>query len=68
VSTGVLILIFGAGGTLLAGIAWVIVRDARRSAPVPDRLPGPSGSARRPDRARVRARAKAARRQRKRNR
>ena len=58
------------GGLLLAGIATVIVRDARRAAPVKQRSGGAvaAGSGRRQDLRKSRARAKAARRQRKRNR
>jgi hypothetical protein len=71
------LLIFGSAALVLAAIAFVIVRDARRSAPVGERprgaADGPGGASRaarereRRQRAR-RARAKAARQQRKRNR
>jgi hypothetical protein len=62
------ILALAAGGLLLGGIAFVIVRDARSVAPVVEGPP--SGNSRNPE-ARLRkrrAQAKAARRQRKRNR
>jgi hypothetical protein len=67
------ILIFGAAGILLLGIAWAIVTDARSRAPVREgethRLGG-RGNPRRSEREkqRSRARAKAARAQRKRHR
>jgi hypothetical protein len=65
------ILIFGGGAVLLGGIGWVIVRDARRAAPVTAGGPATSGKSARSrerERARARARAKAAKRQRRRNR
>ena len=69
-SSTVIVLALAAAAVLLIGIAFVIVRDARRVAPVPDgQLPG--GAAARDPAAelrRRRAKAKAARRQRKRNR
>ncbi|MGH2944159.1 MAG: hypothetical protein ACRDLN_15445, partial [Solirubrobacteraceae bacterium] len=71
------VLIFGSAALVLAAIAFVIVRDARRSAPVDERprsaADGAGGTARtarereRQQRAK-RAKAKAARQQRKRNR
>lgn len=69
-SSTVVVLALLAAGALLVGIAFVIVRDARRVAPVTDAELAEGGSAR--DSAatlrRRRAKAKAARRQRKRNR
>ena len=69
-SSTVVVLALLAAGALLVGIAFVIVRDARRVAPVTDAELREGGSAR--DSAatlrRRRAKAKAARRQRKRNR
>jgi hypothetical protein len=69
-SKGVIILVLGVAIVLLVGIAYVIVRDARKVAPVSDGQLGEAGPAR--DSAarlrRRRAKAKAARRQRKRNR
>jgi uncharacterized protein HemX len=69
-SSTVVVLALLAAGALLVGIAFVIVRDARRVAPVTDAELGEGGSAR--DSAarlrRRRAKAKAARQQRKRNR
>src|SRR5690348_2440090 len=38
------ILIFGAGGVLLLGIAWAIVSDAREAAPTGDETEGQSES------------------------
>jgi hypothetical protein len=70
-TSGVLVLGLAAAGALIAGIAFMILRDARRVAPVPD---GRATAAGRPARdvaammRRRRAKAKAARRQRKRNR
>jgi hypothetical protein len=70
-TSGVLVLGLIASGALIAGIAVMILRDARRVAPVPD---GQATAAGRPARdvavmmRRRRAKAKAARRQRKRNR
>jgi hypothetical protein len=56
------------GALLLAGIAWLIMRDARARAPVPETEAGPKGT-RSPQRhARARAKAKRAKQQRKRNR
>jgi hypothetical protein len=70
-SSTVLLLSLIAAGVLLAGIAFVILRDARRVAPVPEGQIGASGRPAR-DTAMLmrkrRARAKAARKQRKRNR
>jgi ABC-type spermidine/putrescine transport system permease subunit II len=66
--SGLLIFALVAGGLLLGGIAFVIVRDARSVAPVTEGVP--SGGTRNPE-ARLRkrrARAKAARQQRKKNR
>lgn len=69
------LLIFGGGAILLAGIAWAIVSDARRRAPVSeaqrghpalDGAPKPNRSPK--QRQRARAAAREARRQRKRNR
>jgi hypothetical protein len=69
-SSKVVILALLAAGALLVGIAFVIVRDARRVAPITDAELAEGGPAR--DSAarlrRRRAQAKAARRQRKRNR
>ena len=69
-SSTVVILALGAAIVVLAGIAFVIVRDARRVAPVGEAHVSEGGSAR--DSAarlrRRRAKAKAARHQRKRNR
>ena len=69
-SSTVVVLALLAAGALLVGIAFVIVRDARRMAPVTDTELAEGGPAR--DSAarlrRRRAKAKAARRQRKRNR
>jgi hypothetical protein len=55
-------LIFLSGGILLAGIAWAIVKDARRRAPVRDRAPAPAGP-RGPDPHRERAKHRARRKQ-----
>jgi hypothetical protein len=70
-SSTVLLLSLIAAGVLLAGIAFVILRDARRVAPVPDGQVGASGRPARDTAVQMRkrrARAKAARQQRKRNR
>jgi hypothetical protein len=69
-SSKVVVLALLAAVALLVGIAFVIVRDARRVAPVTDAELGEGGSARDPAARlrRRRAKAKAARRQRKRNR
>lgn len=67
----VLLLSLIAAGVLLAGIAFVIVRDAHRVAPVPEGQLGVSGRSARDAAVQMRkrrAKAKAARRQRKRNR
>lgn len=69
ISSGVLVLVLGAGALLIAGIAWFIVRDARAAAPVGEGVRAGRASKPSPARARRdRARAKEARRQRKRNR
>ena len=69
------ILIFGGGAILLGGIAWVIISDARRRAPVTDAQMGhpalgnaPKHNRSQKQRERARAAAREARRQRKRNR
>ena len=68
------LLIIAAGVVLLGGLAWVIVRDARRRAPVTagqSESPGPSADTHRRGqhtKQRQRARNKAARAQRRRNR
>ena len=62
------ILVYGAGALLLLGMGWLIVRDARRRAPVEERVPQPKGTHSPQRHARARAKAKAARAQRKRNR
>jgi hypothetical protein len=72
-STLQLVLIFGSAMAVLAAIAWVILRDAHRAAPVPVRSQDKAGqklSARERERQQRQRRdkAKAARRQRKRNR
>ena len=67
----VLLLALIVAGVLLAGIAFVILRDARRVAPVPDGQLGGVGRSGRDTATMMRnrrAKAKAARRQRKRNR
>jgi hypothetical protein len=68
-SSSVLVLVLGAAVLLLAGIAFLIVRDARSVAPAGDGLLGKGGTGR--DTAAMmrkrRAKAKAARRQRKQN-
>jgi hypothetical protein len=59
------------GMALLLGIGWLIVRDARKRAPVEERAPGtsqPKGTVSPQRHQRARAKAKAARQQRKRNR
>ena len=56
------------GALLLAGIAWLIVRDARARAPIPEVERGPKGTVSPQRHARARAKAKAAKAQRKRNR
>lgn len=60
--------IIGGALVLLLGIGYLIVRDARSAAPVPERAPGDTRTGAAERRRRERARAKAARRQRKRNR
>jgi hypothetical protein len=70
-TSGVLLLGLIAAGALIAGIAFLILRDAHRVAPVPDGQVGAEGRPARDVAAMMRkrrARAKAARRQRKRNR
>jgi hypothetical protein len=69
-TTTILILGLGAAVVLLGGIAFVIVRDARRVAPASDGMAtsGRSGHDPAAELRRRRAKAKAARRQRKRNR
>jgi hypothetical protein len=72
-STLQLVLIFGSAMAVLAGIAWIILRDAHRAAPVQERSQAPAEkklSARERERQQRQRRdkAKAARRQRKRNR
>jgi hypothetical protein len=72
-STLQLVLIFGSAMAVLAAIAWVILRDAHRAAPVQERPHTPAEkqlSARERERRQRQRRdkAKAARRQRKRNR
>jgi hypothetical protein len=68
------ILIFGAGGVLLLGIAWAIVSDAREAAPTGDETEGQSESRARREaehrqrKARARAAGKRSRAARKRNR
>jgi hypothetical protein len=62
------IAIYGLGGLLLFGIGWMVVRDARRRAPVEERVSQPRGTHSPQRHARARAKAKAARQQRKRNR
>src|SRR4051794_15756193 len=56
------------GALLLAGIAWLIMRDARNRAPVPEVEAGPRGTTSPQRHARARAKAKRAKQQRKRNR
>jgi hypothetical protein len=72
-STLQLVLIFGSAMVVLGGIAWIILRDAHRAAPVQQRSHTPAEkklSARERERQQRQRRdkAKAARRQRKRNR
>jgi len=70
-SSTVLIVVVGAAAVLLAGVAFVIIRDARRVAPATDVDFAQGGASARHTEAamrRRRAKAKAARRQRKRNR
>jgi hypothetical protein len=70
-TSSVLLLGLIAAGALLAGIAFMILRDARRVAPIPDGQVTAEGRPARDVAAmmrRRRAKAKAARRQRKRNR
>ncbi len=70
-TSGVLLLGLIAAGALIAGIAFLILRDAHRVAPVPDGQVGADGRPARDVAAMMRkrrAKAKAARRQRKRNR
>lgn len=70
-STGLLLLGLIAAGALIAGIAFMILRDARRVAPVPEGQLTAQGRPARDMAAMMRkrrAKAKAARRQRKRNR
>jgi hypothetical protein len=62
------VLIYGAGAVLLFGMGWLIVRDARRRAPIAERVSQPTGTHSPQRHARARAKAKAARAQRKRNR
>jgi hypothetical protein len=72
-STLQMVLIFGSAMAVLAAIAWIILRDAHRAAPVAERA-APATQAKLSARERERQqrqrreRAKAARRQRKRNR
>lgn len=74
-STWQLVLMLGGAVGVVAVIAWVIMRDAHRAAPAPERgrAPDPvattkSARERERERARKRSKAKAARNQRKRNR
>ena len=66
------LLIFGAAAALIGAIAWVIVRDAKRSAPVQERSQSadrkPSAREREHAQRQRRSKAKAAKQQRKRNR
>jgi hypothetical protein len=62
------LLLYGAGALLLGGIAWLVVRDARRRAPVEELPSQPRGTHSPQRHARARAKAKAAKQQRKRNR
>ena len=62
------ILLYGTGLLLLIGIAWLVVRDARRRAPVEDTVSQPHGTHSPQRHARARKKAKAAKAQRKRNR
>lgn len=69
-SSSILFIVVGTAVVLLAGVAFVIMRDARRVAPATDVEFAQAASARRSEEAlrRRRAKAKAARQQRKRNR
>jgi len=69
-STKTLVIVVAAAGAVLGTIAFVIVRDARKVAPVTEGGLGDAGTSRRAEAQlrRRRARAKAARQQRKRNR
>jgi hypothetical protein len=67
-STAGEISLYGAGALLLFGMGWLIVRDARRRAPIEEHVPQPTGTHSPKRHARARAKAKAARAQRKRNR
>jgi hypothetical protein len=62
------ILLYGTGALLLFGIALLVVRDARRRAPVEEQPAQPRGTASPQRHARARAKAKAAKAQRRRNR
>jgi len=62
------IALYGAGALLLFGMGWLIVRDARRRAPIEERVSQPTGTHSPRRHARARQKAKAARAQRKRNR
>jgi hypothetical protein len=62
------VLLYGSGALLLFGMGWLIVRDARRRAPVEERAPQPKGTHSPKRHARARAKAKAGRAQRRRNR
>jgi hypothetical protein len=66
--TGGQILLYGTGALLLFGIALLVVRDARRRAPVEELVSQPRGTHSPQRHTRARAKAKAARAQRKRNR
>jgi hypothetical protein len=70
IPSSILILALVAGGVLIGGIAFVILRDARRVAPVGDSLAveGSTRAATAAKQRKRRAKAKEARRQRKRNR
>jgi hypothetical protein len=72
-STRQLVLIFGSAMAVLAGIAWIILRDAHRAAPVEEHPKTPadkklSAHERERQEQRRKQKAKAARQQRKRNR
>jgi hypothetical protein len=62
------ILLYGTGLLLLLGIAWLVVRDARRRAPIEETVSQPRGTHSPQRHAHARAKAKAAKQQRKRNR
>jgi hypothetical protein len=62
------VLLYGSGLILLIGIAWLVVRDARRRAPVEETVSQPRGTHSPQRHAHARAKAKAAKQQRKRNR